>query len=941
MLTGEALVAALFTHSPLSIALYDAAGRVAAGNAAYERHFGVRVADVPAAWSLFTDPQLAEAGITPLLRRAFAGEVVTLPPVRYDAAAATGGPGRAVWTQGHCYPVRGVDTRGVGEGPVAAVGEDRAADGAADRVTHLAVLHVDVTAWAEAEAEVARATALVRDEAAAREAVLGQLAEGVIVADAAGRITFVNEAAARLHGVARLDVAPEAYAETYHLLTEDGRPYPSAELPLARAVLRGETVLEAPWRIVRPDGTEVRAVGSARPVRGPDGAPVGAVLTVRDDTARAAAEASLRAANAELAGQNLALEEQGLELELANQQLQDVAAELEVQAEALQDANAHLTAALAEAVRARRDAEAARAHAAGILEGTADAYFALDADFRIIAVNAAMERGSGLSRDQLVGRVFWDAFPGAVGTAFERHYRAAATERAEAHFTHDYSDGRLDMVVEVDAYPAEGGGVAVFWRDVTERARVEAERERLLAAERAARAAAEHATAAKEQFLATMSHELRTPLNATLGYAQLLELGIAGPLTGAQRGYLERLTTSSQHLLGLVNDVLDLAKMDAGAARVARRDATTGPAVRAALDLVRPQAAARGVQLVDRLPDDDGEPYVGDEDRVRQVVLNLLSNAVKFTPPGGTVAVACGASAETPAAAGHLRGGGPWAYVRVADTGAGIAPDEQARIFDPFHQVEGGFTRAAGGTGLGLAISRQLARLMGGDLTVESTPGVGSAFTLWLPAARRAGGPQAGVPDGAPVGTADARNAPAERDASLAVTPGLGRVGELLRASVDEVLAAYVGRLRDDPGVPAAGALRRIQLEDHAVSFLADLAQSLVIVEDAGPEAAALLADGSAIQRTIAEAHGARRFAQRFDEAALRRDHQIFRAEVERALRGRLRPDGADEAADATASPDADVDAAVQVLLGLVDRAEAISVHAWHRAAEAAGDPGG
>ena len=124
-------------------------------------------------------------------------------------------------------------------------------------------------------------------------AALAQLAEGVIVTDAAGRISFVNEAAVRLHGVARLDVAPDAYADTYHLLTEDGHPYPSTELPLARAVLRGETVIDARWRIRRPDGTEVLAVGSARPVVDADGRRAGAVLTLRDDTVRAGVQAAL------------------------------------------------------------------------------------------------------------------------------------------------------------------------------------------------------------------------------------------------------------------------------------------------------------------------------------------------------------------------------------------------------------------------------------------------------------------------------------------------------------------------------------------------------------------------------------------------------------------------------------------------------------------------
>jgi signal transduction histidine kinase len=165
------------------------------------------------------------------------------------------------------------------------------------------------------------------------------------------------------------------------------------------------------------------------------------------------------------------------------------------------------------------------------------------------------------------------------------------------------------------------------------RVRAEEERERLLAETEAARLEAAAASQAKSGFLATMSHELRTPVNAVIGYAQLLELGLAGPLTEQQRAYLERLARSSHHLLGLVDDVLDLSKIEAGETRILRADGTTGPPVGAALDVVAPAAAARGVRLVDARAEEAGVPFVGDEDRVRQVVVNLLSNAVKFTAP--------------------------------------------------------------------------------------------------------------------------------------------------------------------------------------------------------------------------------------------------------------------------------------------------------------------
>jgi PAS domain S-box-containing protein len=247
------------------------------------------------------------------------------------------------------------------------------------------------------------------------------------------------------------------------------------------------------------------------------------------------------------------------------------------------------------------------------------------------------------------------------------------------------------------------------------------ERARLLTAERAARAEAEAANRAKSEFLAVMSHELRTPLNAIGGYAELMEMGIRGPVTAQQREDLRRLQASQRHLLGLINEVLNYAKLETGAvhyevASVRARDALVG-----AEALIAPQAQAKGLALrVAECPPDLA--VRADGEKLRQILVNLLSNAVKFTDRGGRVELAC-------VDAGTL------VHLLVRDTGIGVAHEQRERIFDPFVQVRSDLTRTAEGTGLGLAISRDLARGMGGDLTVESTPGVGSTFTVTLPGA--------------------------------------------------------------------------------------------------------------------------------------------------------------------------------------------------------------
>jgi signal transduction histidine kinase len=264
--------------------------------------------------------------------------------------------------------------------------------------------------------------------------------------------------------------------------------------------------------------------------------------------------------------------------------------------------------------------------------------------------------------------------------------------------------------------------------DITARAQAAREVERLLAEAEAARAAAEvsrreaeAANRAKSEFLAVMSHELRTPLNAIGGYAELMEMGIRGPVTEPQRDDLSRIQRSQRHLLGLVNEVLNYAKLESGSVRYAAADVAVHEAVADAAALVAPQARAKGLALSVRECRADLAARA-DPEKLRQVVVNLLSNAIKFTDQGGAeLFVTCDDDAGTVA-------------IRVRDTGMGIPADKLGVIFDPFVQVRADLTRTADGAGLGLAISRDLARGMGGDLTAESTPGVGSTFTLTLPA---------------------------------------------------------------------------------------------------------------------------------------------------------------------------------------------------------------
>jgi PAS domain S-box-containing protein len=239
----------------------------------------------------------------------------------------------------------------------------------------------------------------------------------------------------------------------------------------------------------------------------------------------------------------------------------------------------------------------------------------------------------------------------------------------------------------------------------------------------AARAAAEDANRAKSQFLAVMSHELRTPLNAIGGYVQLIELGIHGPVTQGQTDSLGRIARAQRHLLRLINDVLNLSRIEAGRVDYVREEIVIQDLLADVIPMIEPQLNAAGLKA--SISSAPGIRAFADREKVQQILINLLTNAVKFTPTGGRVIV------ETRAVGDHVE-------IVVRDSGIGIPADKLESVFEPFVQVEMEHAKRREGSGLGLAISRDLARGMGGDLRATSQLGKGSSFMLFLPAVEAA-----------------------------------------------------------------------------------------------------------------------------------------------------------------------------------------------------------
>ncbi|HSU96635.1 MAG TPA: ATP-binding protein [Gemmatimonadaceae bacterium] len=527
-----------------------------------------------------------------------------------------------------------------------------------------------------------------------------------------------------------------------------------------------------------------------------------------------------------------------------------------------------------------------------IIEQLPDGIVIVGSSGLIRFANPAAEQLFGRSARDLVGTEFGFAIANGSPAEIDVLRPGGETVKAELRVVEIVWEGEPSKVISI--------------RDVTDRRRAE-EHARQAERERAARAEAEAANRAKSEFLATMSHELRTPLNAVLGYAQLLEMGVGGTLRPEQQQQVDRILTSGRHLLGLVNEVLDLAKVDAGRLSVQIAPTSADETVDAAATLLRPTAEAVGVALTVTRMDQSSVYYDGDEDRVRQILVNLLSNAVKFTEGGGAVELKYG-EANRPDPEARLGSRDGCIFFRVTDTGTGIPSDQLSRIFEPFVQVDSGHTRPNDGSGLGLAISRRLARLMRGDITVHSTVGEGSTFTLWLPSS------------GETKATATVTESRG-LSRSVSQTHGLGDVGQIILRELDHLMDGFVARVRSECGIPGANTLRFSQIADHVASYLADIAGVLISLEEVEKQPSSLLADAADIHRLVAARHGTQRARLGWSEAALRCEYRILGEEIGAVVR----PRGA-------SIPPAAFAEASAMIRRLLDQAEQYSVRAFARA---------
>ncbi len=355
-------------------------------------------------------------------------------------------------------------------------------------------------------------------------------------------------------------------------------------------------------------------------------------------------------------------------------------------------------------------------------------------DWKYLYLNETAARHGRQSRSAMLGRTMMEVYPGIEKTEMFSILQYCMDEREPRHVDNEflYSDGsRAWFELGIQPVPE---GIFILSMDITERKEVEyrikkineelEQRVRVRTAElEEARFAADSASRAKSDFLANMSHELRTPLNSIIGFSEVLQDSLFGELNEKQRTYITFIRKSSHHLLDLINDILDLSKVEAGKMDLNRSDFALREAMGLVMSMVREKAMKHGINLSLDLQPDENIRVNADERKFKQILFNLLSNAVKFTPDGGRVAV----SVRRP------ESGNDDVMIAVSDTGVGIKPEDMDKLFHEFSQLDSILEKKYEGTGLGLALTKRLVELHGGRIWAESEYGKGSMFTFTIP----------------------------------------------------------------------------------------------------------------------------------------------------------------------------------------------------------------
>lgn len=365
-----------------------------------------------------------------------------------------------------------------------------------------------------------------------------------------------------------------------------------------------------------------------------------------------------------------------------------------------------------------------------LLEAAPDAIIEVDGESRIVLLNVVTEEMFGYSREELLGKPVEVLVPEnlrAIHAGHHEHYWGHPVTRPMGSGLALYGrrkDGSC-FPVEISLSPVksdEGLLVTAIIRNITERKQTEdhlrSVQEGYLRELELRNQETERASRLKSEFLASMSHELRTPLHTIVGFSELLAEETKGPLNEDQKRFVNHIHTDSLHLLALINDILDLSKIEAGRLDLRRETFDIATVIEDALSSIRPHALAKSIAIETDVP--TAISVDADRLRLKQILYNLLSNAVKFTPEGGRVRIDVGTNEGL-------------VEISVSDTGVGIPPEEHASVFDKFYQVGATTKGVREGTGLGLAITKRLVEEHGGRIWLQSEPNKGSRFTFAIP----------------------------------------------------------------------------------------------------------------------------------------------------------------------------------------------------------------